>query len=277
MSFDYPLHIAVIQNRLNDLHVYFQLHQRLAPAARIELVNRPDGKGNTALHYAAAENRVEFIAPLLSNGANIDAQNNEGETALFQSVQRGNLSVVSLLCEQGADVQIANIRNLFTPLHQASCLGRSDIAVKLLMHGASMFALDDEEDTPLHWAVREERCEFARTMFDYLEHISVGDKQQLCAALVNFRNSDGESPLDLACCFGLKEMMALMETKLQGAIHSSLPPQFGSSGCAQQASNDLKLGSRLPVEEIPSSSLGFSFLISGAQQFLNGQNRVSVR
>lgn len=81
-------------------------------------LDQRDGNGDTMLMYAARQNMV-YVAFLLEEGADINAQNNEGETVLLQTMARvksvsddpfnssgPEADLISLLLRAGADVNV---------------------------------------------------------------------------------------------------------------------------------------------------------------------------
>ncbi|MBI4823896.1 MAG: ankyrin repeat domain-containing protein [Nitrospirae bacterium] len=60
-------------------------------------VNAKDNNGNTALMYAAVGGHTEIVQTLLNKGANVNAKNNFGNTALIYAVKNGRTEIVSLL------------------------------------------------------------------------------------------------------------------------------------------------------------------------------------
>ncbi|KAK0627410.1 ankyrin repeat-containing domain protein, partial [Immersiella caudata] len=73
------------------------------------------------------------------------------ETALHVFAHAGEVSMVRLLLERGAEVD-ARDRNGSTPLHWASWAGKLDTARELLMSGADINALDKLSRSPLFGA-----------------------------------------------------------------------------------------------------------------------------
>jgi ankyrin repeat protein len=65
-----------------------------------------DGNGATPLHYAAfGDNRAaDAIRFLLDHGADIEAVEDAGHTALFYAAQSGKKDLVRLLIDRGASV-----------------------------------------------------------------------------------------------------------------------------------------------------------------------------
>ena len=60
-------------------------------------INNRDESGNTVLHHAAANGKVEFVAELLKAGADPNAKNKDLDTPLHYAVIDNNISVVEAL------------------------------------------------------------------------------------------------------------------------------------------------------------------------------------
>jgi len=75
----------------------------------------------SAFHMAVYTGSADLVKLFLEKGADIDAQDNNGDTALHIATRRGYLDVVKVLLEHGAN---ANLRNKFgeTPLDIAALL-----------------------------------------------------------------------------------------------------------------------------------------------------------
>lgn len=93
-------------------------------------VNDPD-----ALLNAAYDGNYDLVEKLLSQGADINACNNQKETALFIAVDEGYSGVVELLLERGADPKLSD-ENGDTALDIARYHGYKEIENILLSYGA---------------------------------------------------------------------------------------------------------------------------------------------
>ena len=60
---------------------------------------------------ASSDGNLGLVKLLLTNGANVNVQNNNGQTALIWASQRGHLEVIKLLLERGADPFDKNNKN----------------------------------------------------------------------------------------------------------------------------------------------------------------------
>ena len=71
-------------------------------------VNATDYKGKTALHRASQAGFTKITNLLLDNNANIEFKDNSGETPLFDAIRYGRLATTKLLLERGADIKATN-------------------------------------------------------------------------------------------------------------------------------------------------------------------------
>merc|ERR1712098_996895 len=71
--------------------------------AEIDAVNED---GSTALHYTTKYGNEESLKILLENGANINVQNKYDETPLMWAAHRDHPKVVKILIASGADVLV---------------------------------------------------------------------------------------------------------------------------------------------------------------------------
>ena len=109
----------------------------------------------TPLLWAATNGNIELARTLLASGANIHATNNRGRTALHLVAAEPNekkyLEMVRLLLDSMADPCLQSDGG-WTPLHNASQSGNSEIVTALLQTKADVNAQLSNGMTPLHWA-----------------------------------------------------------------------------------------------------------------------------
>ncbi|KAF3929718.1 Ankyrin-3 [Arthrobotrys entomopaga] len=195
----------------------------------------------TALHYACLSNHAELVRVLLSRGADLNARDKIGRTPLMAMWKYSNVirwaSIVKYLleqshldftvvdtynctylhyaaafgdfddlkrcCEKGLNVRARAFNLHTTPLHLAVINNKpADQIQYLLEKGASVDDLDDNGDTPLHFAKRADLVELL------LQN----------GARLSIKNKDGLSPGHMACMFAedpkiLQHMAATCDVK----------------------------------------------------------------
>jgi len=92
------------------------------------------GQGG-ALINAAKEGDLKQVQELVDKGADVDAKNDYGKTALMEAADKGHLEVVKLLLNKGADVN-ARQKEGGTALTWAALSGRVEVVKLLLEKGA---------------------------------------------------------------------------------------------------------------------------------------------
>ena len=137
--------------------------------------------GSTALHEAAEKGDAGAAEKLLTVGADVNARNREGRTALHLAA---NVRVAMLLLEKGADVK-AKSNNGETPLHVAASWGRRDVGETLVEAGADLNSQTNAGKTPLHNAAMAAHAD----MVEFL--VQEGANMKVKA-------SDGWTALDVA-------------------------------------------------------------------------------
>ena len=88
-----------------------------------------------ALHAAAQSGSYAALERLLSEGADVNARSNGGETPLMLAAALGRLDVLGLLIDRGADVNAATDAGN-TALMLAAARGQVDAARALIERGA---------------------------------------------------------------------------------------------------------------------------------------------
>jgi ankyrin repeat protein len=127
------------------------------------LLNRPGLNPNVGglkgrpilLAYVWRDDK-ERTQKLLAQGADVNLQDADGDTALHGAAQNGNVEIITLLLDKGAN---PNAKNKLggTPLMWAAVFGNDDAARLLLSRGANPSLKDNDGITALQWAIQNKR------------------------------------------------------------------------------------------------------------------------
>ena len=129
-------------------------------------VNAPQGDGATALHWAAHRNDLDAATLLIEAGADVDAANGLGATPLWLAAINGSASMVERLLESGANPNVS-LEMGETPLMTAARSGSLETIARLLEHGADINAVEHEHgQTALMWAVAQQHADVARVLIE---------------------------------------------------------------------------------------------------------------
>ncbi len=116
--------------------------------------NAPQADGMTALHWAAHHDHADVAGLLIKGGAKAGAANRYGVPPLSLACENGGEAVVRLLLEAGADAD-TTLSGGESALMTASRTGRVGPVKALLARGARVDAKDGKGQTALMWAAAE--------------------------------------------------------------------------------------------------------------------------
>ena len=182
-----------------------------------------EGEGLTPLHLAAISGNLSVLSVLVTNTPELlDSQDTQGHSALHWAVVCGQASCVRLLCDQGAQVALADSEG-GTPLHYAAMVDNTQVLDTLLEAGANPGLEDKAGRTAVSWAASGGGLSsFLRLVKRHPEAMSQRDAQSLtplhCAAALghgdiiaasvgqgadlDVEDSDGATPLFYAAKHG---------------------------------------------------------------------------
>jgi ankyrin repeat protein len=126
-------------------------------------VNAVEGDGTTALHWASYRDDVETADLLIKAGAKVNAANDLGATPLWTASLNGSPVMVRRLLQAGAN---PNLKLLLgeTPLMVASRTGNADVVSQLLEKGAEINARAARGQTALMWAVAQKHSDVVKVL-----------------------------------------------------------------------------------------------------------------
>jgi ankyrin repeat protein len=185
-----------------------------------------DAVGNRELLFAARSGGSDIVSILLDAGADVNAKNGEGETAISEAVFHKDRRIMELLLSRGADVPQAGPRLLMN-----AARGDANVVKLLIAKGAKADAIGPSGLTALHWAANREIAEIL------LAHGAAADPKDewgrtplllACqredgAPVVAFllehdaditaREPNGRGALDMACDFGYPQTVGVLLSK----------------------------------------------------------------
>ena len=131
-------------------------------------VNAAQGDGMTALHWAVEGGHVEMAGMLIYAGAHLEAVTRIGNyTPLHLASRAGMARGVEALLDAGANPGATTTTGGATALHFAAASGSADAVSHLLDGGAYVNALDSARgQTPLMFAVSNNRVEAIHALLD---------------------------------------------------------------------------------------------------------------
>lgn len=102
---------------------------------------------------AARAGDLEVVRQLLRDGADVNAAQGDGMSALHWAAERGDAAMIGVLVTAGAELQAATRIGEYTPLHLAARNGHPEAVQALVDAGADVMARTDPSgSTPLHLA-----------------------------------------------------------------------------------------------------------------------------
>jgi len=130
-------------------------------------VNAIDEGGRTALMFASFNGHSEIVLDLLDAGAGIDLRDAMGRTALLYAATGPFPETVKILLDKGAGPNVIDSNEHFTPLMHAAAEGNLDVVKVLLEAGSDPTLKDVDGDNAASFARQAGHSEVAA----YLESL----------------------------------------------------------------------------------------------------------
>lgn len=203
---------------------------------------------------------------LLSAGCNANLKHKR-KTALYRSLELGNMARTSVLISSGADVDVTSTTLQITPLQMAAHLKQWNSAMALLAHGADPTPKPQVGLDPLQQAAYEGNFDVADII---LRKFSLTDQQhKLAAEAVNHMS---KSPLHLALEARHRDIAELLIRNGIGVNRvCGSPPYTPLEWAAKQ--NDSELVEKLLAANADPNLAGETIpLLSAASRFVKAAN-----
>lgn len=180
------------------------------------------------IYQAAVKGQTDKIRELAAAGADINAQDEHGRTALRKVSQMGLHNIMKLLLELGADPNICDKFN-GSALMDIACSGNAETARLLIEAGANVNNREWFGRTSLMWAA-ERHSDIVRILLDAGADVSLNSLKSACGLTAlhyavmngnedsaimlldagadpNAADSDGLTPLHYASDFGHTQIL----------------------------------------------------------------------
>lgn len=144
---DIPEHLSPQEKSLFQSAYRGELSKVRGLVAKGVSVNTADMENRTPLILAAYNGHTSVVEFLLGNGADVNAADKSGQTALIHACKRSFNETAALLLKNGADVNFQTRKAGTTALMIAAVLGNVDLVRLLLEHGADADLADFFGDT----------------------------------------------------------------------------------------------------------------------------------
>jgi ankyrin repeat protein len=198
-------------------------------------INAESDEGATPLIFAVSNNRVEAVKTLLSYDPILYSLKKSVESPLLIAVKNRNFEIAEALIRAGADVNSRD-KHLATPLHYASLYGYPDIVDLLLYYDADPDLKSAEGTSPLLAAI-------------WAGNTDVADLLIQRGADLEEKDNDGFTPFLLASAFSDTLMMDILYKKgadiyaINNAHHNALSLSI-STGNRYATDFLLKIGNK---------------------------------
>ena len=164
---------------------------------------------NTALHKAIDSGNLECVKLILNNAPLlVNVVNDEGFSSLHCAIQMGRSDLAIILVEHGANVEITDgLRN--TILHMAVNYGNSELIKYVLKIAPKLInESNNRKLSPLHCAIQMGRSDLAIILVEYGANVKNIDPEQYSEALrfaIDKRNTIGNKTKPVNARLNFKE------------------------------------------------------------------------
>lgn len=203
-----PYQLAV-EGKLEELKMFIE---------SVGSIKERDENGATLLHHAAASNQVAVMQYLIpSIGININAVDNDSNTALHLAATNGHSDAVHLLLHGGANDAILN-SNMDAPLHIVTRANNDQMIEAFLEHPTVQIVIaGHRKRTPLHVIAEQDHIESLRVFHNYTMAHKTGTFR-LCA-----KDEDELTPIHLAARSGSHRVLEFL---MSNCLKHNYRPEF---------------------------------------------------
>lgn len=156
--------VGMLFDLCNDNELDLDLTRKLLSYVDI---NETDQEGHTLLFKASEKGSLPHVSLFISHGANIDLQNNLGNTPLWIACSKRYPCIIAKLLENGANVNHLNHQGN-SPIYSICEKGPLKIAEMLIGAGANAEVINNKGESLLTICCRNGQSETLRLLLDYV-------------------------------------------------------------------------------------------------------------
>ena len=191
-----PLHTALSLSVDNPNHL--KILKRLLPEGND--INSSNANGHTPLHLNSMTGNKLMAEILISAGADVNIHNpNDGLTPLHLATLQNKNELVVFLVKNMADINARDWKSGNTPLHFAAIQGHASTLKFLLYRGADLSLQNNDGQTALELAQKQNRIESVQALKHYMES-NVSKYQEVCYFECTRPPKDGKCSDDSCPC-----------------------------------------------------------------------------
>jgi ankyrin repeat protein len=177
-----------------------------------------------------SESKAEEVEQMLESGTDANELSSVGATPLIHATWGKDITIVKLLVENGADINL-NTERFGCALNVAASVGAGEIADYLIENEVNLNCQDKEGKTPLMSAIYDSQPDMAKMLIDKGADVNIkgdsdwtalmfaamrGDVESVKNLIdanvnVNSKTKDGETPLQRATALEYKEIIAILK------------------------------------------------------------------
>lgn len=123
--------------------------------------------GQTAVHLASKFGNEEILTKLIENGANVNCRDTDGNTPLHYACRSPKMTIVRMLIDAKANIQARNNGTGCVPLHDAANEGNLEVVRELMSLGACKMPRSRYGEFPADFARTRGHNEIAEYLESY--------------------------------------------------------------------------------------------------------------
>ncbi len=124
---------------------------------------------------AARAGDVAEVRAGIRAGADVNAAQADGFTALHWAAKNGNQEIAAMLVAAGADLSATTRLGQHTPLHVAAAAGHADVAEAILLGGAAPDPVTSTGAQPIHLAAASGSADLVRVLTEHGAPVDAGE------------------------------------------------------------------------------------------------------